>query len=463
MKIKLKTILSITFGLFAVGLTAVLLVVANITLDQQFRQYTLKQQEQLHLDFVEMIKEQAIADHLSHEYLLTVGELALKQGMILMYNNAQGDQLFCMSCIDDESCTSMIEDMEHTMLSIYPDFDGEYLEQSYPIVIDQVSYGTVSLGYYGPFYYNDQDINFINTLNQVFLISAIVFLGLAVLLGYLLAELLVLPLQAVINKTQAIAHGDYSQRITLNTNTTEINQLIGEVNYLAAKLQQQYDDQLRLAHDYTHEIRTPLATLQLQLEGMIDGVLPTTNERLESCRQEILRLGRMVSGIDKLVQIETIKEPLNYSSYQLSDQIRTLLPGFEKQLMDQHLSITTDLTDVMIMADYDKLSQVLINLLSNAIKYSKPNGIISIKTMKQGNEVEITVSDQGIGIAPLDLPHIFEYLYRADPSRNRYTGGSGIGLAIVKAYIQAHQGRITVKSNLNQGTTFIINLPIKVV
>ncbi|MDP4182102.1 MAG: ATP-binding protein, partial [Bacillota bacterium] len=147
------------------------------------------------------------------------------------------------------------------------------------------------------------------------------------------------------------------------------------------------------------------------------------------------------------------------SQFNLAELIQRIYYNFEADFKNKNIEVIIKTHNEMLFADKDKISQVLVNLISNALKYTPEGGKVNISTQANEKTVEISVKDNGNGISPDDLPFIFERFYRADKSRNRLTGGSGIGLTIAKAIVEAHKGNITVKSEHGQGTEFIVSLP----
>jgi len=214
-----------------------------------------------------------------------------------------------------------------------------------------------------------------------------------------------------------------------------------------------------MASDYAHEFRTPLATLQLNLEAMIDGIWEPNTQLLESCREEILRLTRMISDIDKIVEIENNSISLKKTKFDLAKVVDQIVLTFQPSIVAKNINMEIQTTECEIYADKDKIIQVIYNLLSNALKYTDNGESIKIRVNKYSNKSEIIVSDTGIGISAEDLPNIFENLYRVDKSRNRSTGGSGIGLSVVKAIVDAHGGSISTKSEPTKGSEFTVSLP----
>lgn len=463
MNISLKFKLTISYILLSLFLVISLLIASDYFIEKKFQSYIIDTQNKKNMDIVKMV-ENEFGDNgqaPSIEDLENLGENALSQGIILMVSDAENQELFCMSNMNSTMCNSMIDSMRNHMESMYPNFHGEYEQKMYTIIKNNRKVGTVTLGYYGPYYYNDQDVQFLEVLNKIFLCVSILFLIIAIFLGVFMANRISKPIKKVIDKTKQIEIGNYNDRLTLVSKTNEINQLIKSVNTLADTLERQQLSKKRMVRDYAHEFRTPLAALQSNLEAMIDGIWEPTVQRLESCREEILRLTRMISDLDKIVKIENDSYVLSKTKINLSNVIEQIALNFQTDMKTKNIELVLNLNPCELMADKDKIVQVVINLLSNAIKYTDQGGIIKVVLNKKNNNAELIVSDTGIGIGAEDLPNIFEYLYRTDKSRNRNTGGSGIGLSVVKAIVDAHGGTIEVSSELGKGSEFIIKLPVK--
>lgn len=460
MKLSLKTRLIISYSLMAMFLVFSLLIISNYMLEHQFQSYVQKKQESVNQNIVATVLDAYEGGSTpSQDFLQTFASKVLHDGIILMVNDTAGNQIFCMSCADSASCENMLGMMRQTMQKRYPNWQGEYTEHVYPLERAGKEYGTVVLGYYGPFFYSEDDITFINMLNLVFIGAALFFLMIAVAMGGFMANRICLPIKQVIDRTKEIEKNRYDERINYTSSTIEINQLISSVNALAASLQAQQKLKKRMARDYAHEFRTPLATLQSNLEGMIDGIFLATPERLESCRDEILRLSRMTTQIDQLVELESgamlvYKEPFDFGA--LLTQIALT---FEHDLHDKEITLELSAPSFMVQADKDKISQVIVNLLSNALKYTDRGGSICATVKEAHESILFSVSDTGHGIRAEDLSNIFEYLYRTDQSRARDTGGLGVGLSVVKTIITAHNGEIAVVSELAKGSTFTVILP----
>ena len=204
-----------------------------------------------------------------------------------------------------------------------------------------------------------------------------------------------------------------------------------------------------------------MATLQSHIEAMLDGIWEADTKRLKSLHDDITRLGRMVGDLEKLTRFENERMELDKSEFDISELIRSILVNFEKEYTDKRIGVSIEDKAVKVFADRDKISQVIINLISNAVKYTGEGGHIHLTIGDDANNAVISISDTGIGISREDQPYIFERFYRADTSRSRHTGGSGIGLTIAKTIVDAHKGSINIESEIGKGTKFIIKLPIR--
>lgn len=268
-----------------------------------------------------------------------------------------------------------------------------------------------------------------------------------------------MPISRVIGAAQMISRGYFGGRIRERSNTKEICQLTDTVNNLAQNLENQEILRKRLTDDVAHELRTPLATLQGNLEGMIDGVWQADSDRLKSCHEEIMRITRMVGDLETLARYDRDNLILDKTQLDIAALTGSVVQNFQNQYIKKGVFLTFSGQVELIAADRDKMIQVISNLLSNALKYTPTGGNVDVSVAGATDSVEIIVQDNGMGIDEKDVSFIFERFYRADQSRTRLTGGSGIGLTIARAIVEAHNGKIRVQSKLNEGTEFTVILP----
>lgn len=198
------------------------------------------------------------------------------------------------------------------------------------------------------------------------------------------------------------------------------------------------------------------------MEAMIEGIWEMDVCRLKSCHDEIIRISKMVKDLENLARVEGDNLKLNKSEISLLSIVEKVIGNFEKEIEKKGLVIDIKADDIKILADGDRITQVVINLISNAIKYTNNGGMIKINIFEEESYIGLKVEDNGIGISKEELPLIFERFYRTDKSRNHATGGSGIGLTIVKSIILAHNGKVEVDSELNKGSIFTVKLPMHI-
>lgn len=430
-------------------------------MQKQFGEYVKKQQETKNKEIVSLITQQYNSETKSwnNGIIENLGVSALERGMIVKVMDNNGAVIWDATVHNNGLCKQMISNMSKDMASRYPNFKGGVEEKSYLLKNNFETIGSVAVGYYGPFYFTENDTLFINTLNNMLVGVGIGSLIIALFFGTLMAKRISNPITRAIKAAEQISEGNFGDRIKYSSSTSEINKLINTINNLAKALENQDMLRKRLTSDVAHELRTPLATLQSHMEAMIDGIWKPEKERLVSCHEEILRINRLVGDLEKLARFERENLLLDKTEFDIKELATKIFNNFEADFKSNNIKTSISGESYNVMADSDKISQVIINLISNALKYTPPGGEISVATYADNEWVKITIKDTGLGILKDDLPYIFERFYRADKSRNRITGGSGIGLAIVKAIVDAHKGKIHVTSVVGQGTVFTVELP----
>jgi len=287
------------------------------------------------------------------------------------------------------------------------------------------------------------------------------FMLAASLLGGAAFRRLGTPFADVMSATDAVARGDLSVRLSEN-NRGPLGNLARRFNNMVAELERAEQQRRNLTADIAHELRTPLHIIQGNLEGMLDGVYEPSAENITDTLDETRLLARLVNDLQTLSLAEAGQLPLHPTRFLLVDLLNDAAAGFESRAAAQNVDLRVEASDTSleIEADYDRLIQVLANLLTNALRHTTENGKITLQAETILDGVCITVSDTGRGILPEELPYIFDRFWRGDKSRVRAEGSSGLGLAITKQLVLAHGGTITAESELGEGTTFIIELPV---
>ena len=285
----------------------------------------------------------------------------------------------------------------------------------------------------------------------------------ALLVSWFLSRRIVAPIRTLTDASQHIADGHYAERVQVH-GTDEIAQLAARFNQMATQLEQVESMRRQLIGDVTHELRTPLTSIKGYMEGLVDGVLPSTPETFNQIHREADRLSRLVDDLQELSRVEAKAYSLDIRSVTVSNLVQTTVKRLTPQARDKRITLHSNLPADLppLQADEDRLTQVLVNLAANAIQYTPEGGDVTISAVRQTDEIHISVKDTGVGIPPEHLANLFTRFYRVDKSRSRNAGGgSGIGLTIAKHLVEAHGGRIWAESQGNgQGSTFTFSLKI---
>jgi signal transduction histidine kinase len=283
----------------------------------------------------------------------------------------------------------------------------------------------------------------------------------AIFLGVFFSKSLLQPLRNLIKAAREFSSGNLDYRVKEKA-AADINEVYTAFNEMAEKLARQEKLRRDLVADVAHELRTPLTILSGNLEAMQDGIEEVNPIAITSLHDEVLRLRALVDDLQQLTLAEAKKLHLNYQETDLSVFLQETMAFFEAEAKEKGISMLFDTKDDLPLLNIDRarIRQVFINLLSNALRYTSVNGRVGIRLESRDGIVDISVYDNGPGIAVEDLPYVFERFYRGDKARSRQSGGTGLGLAIVKSFIEAHGGNIEVESHKGVGTTFNIKIPI---
>ena len=458
---------SIRTKISAAMISIVLLVVAiisflsNYLINRQFTEYIASQQELRAQVITASLSEQYVAlkKEWDMDYIHTIGMFSLYEGYILKVYDMEGRILWDAQSHDMALCNRIMEDISDRMRIKYPQLEGEFHAELYPLTRSGLKIGEVSISYFGPFFLTENDFRFLNSLNRVLIGVGFASLILSALIGHILARRISSPILKTVDVTKKIADGNYSVRLEEKADTRELNMLVGSINHLASSLETLERLRKQLTGDVAHELRTPITILQSHIEAILEGIWEPTQERLGSCYEETVRISKLVNDLEQLAKIENRNMKLDKTLFPIQEMMRKSADSFENELFLKNLKLTQKGPEVHLYADPDRIQQVLVNLLSNAVKYSRNGGNISFTAFESEDTAGFSITDDGIGIPEEELPFIFERFYRADKSRNRSTGGSGIGLTIVKSIVEAHDGRVKVISQLNEGSTFTVVLP----
>lgn len=463
MKPKLSTQLSVGFILIVLIAISLISLAANILINKQFEKYVEKQQKNFAENMTNVLAPQynSDTDEWNLDYIHGFGMYALRDGYIIKLYDQEQNVVWDAQNHDMTLCYQVMQEISSQMEDKRPNLHGDFVTLRYSLNQKGNIVGYLDVSYYSPYYFNENDFRFLDSLNQIlFIVGALSIAG-AAIAGVILARRLSAPIAKTTEITREISEGNYAIRFESNVRTQELSRLSEAVNHMAFNLETQENIRRQLTSDVAHELRTPIANVSSQLEAIIEGVWEPTTERLQSCYDELGRISDMISDLEKLRQIENENMILYKEAVDLLELSRTVSMAFEPEMDRKQLTCTVGGDSAVVLGDPKRLHQVIANLLSNAVKYSAEGGHIQVRIQDGAKTASLSVEDRGIGIAKKEQSLIFERFYRTDRSRNRKTGGAGIGLTIVRAIVQAHGGKIAVESKEGYGSKFIVALPKK--
>lgn len=298
---------------------------------------------------------------------------------------------------------------------------------------------------------------FLRQVNQSLVWAGLAAAVLALALGLWLARQLTAPLRALTQAAHRLAEGQTPQ--VKVSSQDEIGELGQAFNQMARSVTRQEMLRRNMMADIAHELRTPLTVIRGDLEALLDGVFEPTPETLASLQEETLLLSRLVDDLRALAQAEAGQLALEREPTDLADLLRGVVASFDLQAESQNQVLRLDLDAGLrpVDADPQRVRQIVANLVSNALRHAPDCGLVVVSAVQQPARVQISVSDNGPGIAPEDLSHVFDRFWRGGKPR---VEGSGLGLAIARELVRAHGGEIWVESEKGKGSAFFFTLPV---
>ncbi|MGM0524111.1 MAG: sensor histidine kinase [Bacillota bacterium] len=335
----------------------------------------------------------------------------------------------------------------------------ELNETTIPLEENDTTIGTLIA--YSPNQLVGADFSFFRQIRQNIMVAVVITIVLALFFSALFSKRLTKSFKVVSLAIRDLKARKLKEPVDVHALSGEMKDIGEAVNDLALTLNKQERLRKQFTADFAHELRTPLATLRSQLEAYLDGVFEPTTDRLEKSHEELMRLVRLVNELESLIAAENPEIKLNRSSVSAKALLTFMYEQFKTSFNDKGVTMTLQVPDddVLITIDRDRIIQVLTNVINNALQYTNQghNVTLTLKQLPAG--IYYIIEDEGQGIKEEDLAHLFERFYRGDKSRDRKTGGIGIGLSIVKALVDAHGGDVSIESEREKGTKVTIYLP----
>ena len=288
-------------------------------------------------------------------------------------------------------------------------------------------------------------------------ITAIAALGLAIVIARQITE----PTRRLGAAAADVARGKLTTRIE-KPSGDEIGRLGEAFNSMAEALERQEELRRSMIADIAHELRTPLSVLRGNLEAMLDNLLEPSTKELGVLHGQSVALSRLIEDLRTLSLASAGHLELSRRPTDLGELASSVAAELEAAARERGISLSVEAPSALpqTMVDRERIRQVLRNLLDNALRYTPAGGRVNVQTTAEAKQVKVSVADTGSGIAPEELPHVFDRFYRADGSRARATGGSGLGLAIVKQLVEAHGGQVWAESQPGKGSQLHFYMPI---
>ncbi|KPU27300.1 histidine kinase [Caloranaerobacter sp. TR13] len=442
-------------------------IITNITLFRKFDIYMKDELTNRVNEIIGLIKyTYSIDNKWTEKNLNNISKSPLINGFDIVIKDLDGNIIFTHYMESDmfEMHNEMMGKMGYDMMRKMDRFmmggpmrTRNYVTKKYKIEVNGKDVAIAEIGYYGPFLVSKRELEFARGINNSIIYAAVISLFIAFILGIYSSKIISKPILKITRAANDIRRGNLDTKVLISNNITELQELSKSINHLAESLKEQESLRKRLTADISHELRTPLTILQSHIEAISDGIWEPTQERLNICKSEVVRLIKLVEQLKYLTDIEKHRITLEIKKINLSKLLNEIIESYKYQFQNKNIKLNSFVKEnVFINADKDKVSQIIINILSNALKFTNPEGQVYVALEENEEKVSIIIKDTGIGIPKKDIPYIFERFYRSDKSRSRKTGGTGIGLTIAKTLVEAHNGRIEVESELGKGSKFTV-------
>ena len=462
---KVRKYKSLNFKVIVPSLVIIIIVtlltvfISKFYFDKKFGDYIMIKNQNTVQNILMELSEQYSDNQWNYKNIEKITYNSLDKGIIVALYDKEDKEIMNIEKNSKDKCNRIMNFIKSSMEGKYGSTTSQFKPVYYPLIKSGEKIGEVRVKFYGPIFYMQNELVFLDIVNKIILGIGVLLILASTVIGFIISRSITRPINKLMTKAKYISKGEYDKKIEINTDILEINDLINSINNLSQSIKEQENIRKRLTGDISHELKTPLTNIQSHLEAMIDGIWEPTEERLLSVKEEAERLSSLVSDMQKLNKYDESSIKLKKDNVNISDIICFVIFQFSNLAKSKNIKIEYEKKNINLYCDKDKITQALVNILSNAIRYSNEGSTIFIEEKLKDNKVIISIEDQGIGISEEDLKYVFERFYRADKSRTRATGGTGIGLTIVKSIVSSHGGEVKLESKLGEGSKFTIILP----
>jgi two-component system, OmpR family, sensor histidine kinase BaeS len=443
-----------------------LVSMSGIVLVSMFVQGGFEESFQSYLDTNRKEQIRRVEEELKKEYN-EKGFFTGETAFYIMHEHGMMDQLFYL--IYDETGELIIDSTSIRGLLKELGISGNKLSeenfqtQSYSIHLKDKKIGKMTVFY--PIELIDAESNFLKAIQQYIIVAVALTILLSFIMSILFSRKLTEGFQKLSLGAKSLKQHQLDIEIPLDDLSEEMKDLAISFNELAKSLAKEERLRKQFTWDLAHELRTPLATLRSQIEAYQDGIWEPTPQRLQQSHEELMRLVRLVNELEKLLAAENPQIRLEKVSLEPSKLLLRMYEAFSLSFKQKGVELLVKPSDLVsgFEGDRDRVIQILTNIINNALKYTPEGNSVTLSVVESDDMVGFSIEDEGTGIPEEDIQHVFERFYRGDKSRDRKTGGIGIGLSIVKALVDAHHGKIHIKSQLGHGTNVTILFPKELV
>lgn len=304
----------------------------------------------------------------------------------------------------------------------------------------------------------------ISDLAKITLLVCAIGISIGFILIYLFSKKMTIRIKDINNAAKVIAEGDFEKRIEV-TNNDEISELCETFNNMAESLSNQERVRNEFISNISHDLRTPITTIRGFLQSILDGTAKEEKRirYINIVMEETLRLSKMTNDLLDLNRIQMLGIEVIKEEFDINDLIRKIITNFEERIKENQISVVMNLYEKksIVIADRDKIERVIYNLIDNSIKFIKEAPVLKIETKRKDKKILVKIKDNGMGIKESEKNKVFERFFKEDETRELYKGGSGLGLSIVRAFIEAHGETIILNTKEDEGCEFIFSMDLK--